>query len=111
MFTILIILLVLMVVGYLSGNQPKRDAVAAVEKQFAVSLEKQRIKVGEVTLNVIFSGSKEGKPIVLLHGYPEFWYAWCGVIPVLVDAGFRVIVPDQRGYNESDKPPDSRCFG
>ena len=58
-----------------------------------------------MTLNVIFSGSKEGKPIVLLHGYPEFWYAWRGVIPVLVDAGFRVIVPDQRGYNESDKPP------
>ena len=37
MFTILIILLVLIVVGYLSGNQPKRNAVAVVEKQFAIS--------------------------------------------------------------------------
>jgi hypothetical protein len=46
-------LLVLILIGDLSGNQPKRNAVAAVEKQFAIPLEKQRINVGEVNLNVI----------------------------------------------------------
>lgn len=110
MLTFLIILLVLILIGYLSGNQPKHNAVAAVEQQFAIPLEKKRINVGEINLNVIFAGPKDGKPILLLHGYPEFWYAWRGVIPVLVDAGFRVIVPDQRGYNESDKPPGASAY-
>jgi pimeloyl-ACP methyl ester carboxylesterase len=41
---------------------------------------------------------------VLLHGFPEFWYGWRKQIPALAEAGCRVIVPDQRGYNLSDKP-------
>jgi len=56
MLNFLTILLVLILIG----NQPKRNAVAAVEKQFAIPLETQRIKVGEVNLNVIFAGPKEG---------------------------------------------------
>jgi pimeloyl-ACP methyl ester carboxylesterase len=43
-------------------------------------------------------------PVVLLHGFPEFWRGWIRQIPALVEAGCRVIVPDQRGYNLSDKP-------
>jgi pimeloyl-ACP methyl ester carboxylesterase len=42
--------------------------------------------------------------VILLHGFPEFWYSWHKQIALLADAGFRVIVPDQRGYNLSDKP-------
>jgi pimeloyl-ACP methyl ester carboxylesterase len=41
---------------------------------------------------------------VLLHGFPEFWYGWKKQIPALVKAGYRVIIPDQRGYNLSSKP-------
>ena len=41
---------------------------------------------------------------MLLHGFPEFWYGWRKQIPALVEAGCRVILPDQRGYNLSDKP-------
>jgi epoxide hydrolase 4 len=43
--------------------------------------------------------------VVLLHGFPEFWYGWRHQIGPLAAAGFRVIAPDQRGYNLSDKPP------
>ena len=39
-----------------------------------------------------------------LHGFPEFWYSWRHQIPALAAAGFRVVVPDLRGYNLSDKP-------
>jgi pimeloyl-ACP methyl ester carboxylesterase len=39
-----------------------------------------------------------------LHGFPEFWYGWRHQIPAFADAGYRVVVPDQRGYNRSDKP-------
>lgn len=49
-------------------------------------------------------GPENGTAVVLLHGFPEFHYGWRHQIPALVTAGFRVIVPDQRGYNLSDKP-------
>ena len=42
---------------------------------------------------------------MLLHGFPEFWYGWRHQLGPLADAGFRVVAPDQRGYNLSDKPP------
>jgi pimeloyl-ACP methyl ester carboxylesterase len=47
----------------------------------------------------------EGPLVVLLHGFPQFWYAWKHQIPALAGAGFRVIAPDLRGYNLSEKPP------
>jgi pimeloyl-ACP methyl ester carboxylesterase len=43
--------------------------------------------------------------VVLLHGFPEFWWTWHAQLRALADAGFRVIVPDQRGFGLSDKPP------
>jgi pimeloyl-ACP methyl ester carboxylesterase len=45
-----------------------------------------------------------GPLVVMLHGFPEFWYAWRHQMPALVQGGFRVIALDQRGYNTSDKP-------
>jgi pimeloyl-ACP methyl ester carboxylesterase len=48
--------------------------------------------------------------VVLLHGFPEFWYAWRYQIPALAAAGFRVVAPDLRGYNTSDKPPRVRDY-
>jgi pimeloyl-ACP methyl ester carboxylesterase len=47
----------------------------------------------------------EGPLVLLLHGFPQFWWSWRYVIPVLADAGFRVVAPDLRGYGASDKPP------
>ncbi len=57
-----------------------------------------------VMLNVAQSGPEDGPLTVLLHGFPEFWYGWKSQIGPLADAGFRVLAPDQRGYNRSDKP-------
>lgn len=45
-----------------------------------------------------------GPLIVLLHGFPEFWYSWRFQIPVLAEQGYRVVAPDLRGYNETEKP-------
>jgi pimeloyl-ACP methyl ester carboxylesterase len=53
----------------------------------------------------------EGPLVVLLHGFPEFWYAWRRQIKALADAGFRVVAPDQRGYNLSDKPEAVAAYG
>jgi epoxide hydrolase 4 len=57
-----------------------------------------------IRLHVVETGPPDGPPVVLLHGFPELWYGWRGQIGPLADAGFRVVVPDQRGYNTSDKP-------
>ena len=68
------------------------------------------IHIGDVTLHVVFTGPADGPPVVLLHGFPEFWYGWRHQIPALANAGYRVIVPDQRGYNLSDKPKRVRDY-
>jgi pimeloyl-ACP methyl ester carboxylesterase len=57
-----------------------------------------------VRLHAVAAGPKDGPAVVLLHGFPEFWYGWRKQIDPLAAAGFRVIVPDQRGYNLSSKP-------
>jgi pimeloyl-ACP methyl ester carboxylesterase len=57
-----------------------------------------------VTLHVARSGPADGPLVVMLHGFPEFWYGWHRQIGPLAEAGFRVLAPDQRGYNLSEKP-------
>lgn len=57
-----------------------------------------------IRLHAVAAGPKDGPVVVLLHGFPEFWYGWRKQIEPLAAAGFRVIVPDQRGYNLSSKP-------
>ena len=69
-----------------------------------MELEHSTIETNGIKLHVVQAGPNSGVPVVLLHGFPEFWYGWRKQIPALVDAGCRVIVPDQRGYNLSDKP-------
>ncbi len=68
------------------------------------NIEKQFVRVGDIQLHVVTAGSMDGEPILLLHGFPEFWYGWHNQIPFLAEQGYRVIAPDQRGYNLSDKP-------
>ncbi len=57
-----------------------------------------------VDLHVACAGPENGDPVVLLHGFPDFWFGWRHQIPALVEAGHRVYVPDRRGVNESDAP-------
>lgn len=72
--------------------------------------ETQYIKTNDIHLHTILAGDPQGEPILLLHGFPEFWYGWRAQIDALAQAGFRVIVPDQRGYNLSDKPPHVKDY-
>ena len=67
-------------------------------------MEKLSFKNGDVILQAVATGPQDGPVVVLLHGFPESWYGWRRQIEPLAAAGFRVIVPDQRGYNLSSKP-------
>ena len=59
----------------------------------------------DVLLFGAVAGPEDGTPVVLLHGFPDFWLGWARQIRPLVEAGCRVLIPDQRGYNRSEKPP------
>lgn len=63
-----------------------------------------------VRLHVVEAGPEDGPLVVLLHGFPEFWYGWRNQIGPLAAGGWRVAVPDQRGYNLSDKPGGIRAY-
>jgi epoxide hydrolase 4 len=67
-------------------------------------METRYIETNGITLHVPQKGPPDGPLAILLHGFPEFWLGWRHQIPALVNAGYRVWVPDQRGYNLSDKP-------
>jgi pimeloyl-ACP methyl ester carboxylesterase len=56
-----------------------------------------------VRLHVAEAG--EGPLVLLLHGFPQFWWTWRAQLPALAAAGFRAVAPDLRGYGASDKPP------
>ncbi len=58
--------------------------------------------LGEVRLHYVARG--EGPLVLLLHGFPEFWYSWRYQIVPLAEAGFRVVAPSMRGYGRSSKP-------
>jgi pimeloyl-ACP methyl ester carboxylesterase len=68
----------------------------------ATGLRDAYADLGEVRLHYVEAG--EGPLVVLLHGFPEFWFSWRFQIPALVAAGFRVVAPDMRGYNLSSRP-------
>jgi pimeloyl-ACP methyl ester carboxylesterase len=62
------------------------------------------IATNGIHLHAVEAGPASGPLLILLHGFPEFWYGWHRQIEPLAAAGFHVVVPDQRGYNLSDKP-------
>ncbi len=64
-------------------------------------IEEKFIETNGIKLHTIIVGS--GEPLILLHGFPDFWYGWKNVILGLKDE-FKLIIPDMRGYNLSDKP-------
>src|SRR5512132_2519695 len=77
----------------------RRASMASVETG---GLRHGYTELGEVRLHYVEAG--EGPLVVLLHGFPEFWFSWRSQISALAAAGFRVVAPDMRGYNLSSRP-------
>src|SRR5262249_55440442 len=89
-----------------TGEDPS-SGVSGTAKQDASELLGSEVRegyaeLGEVRLHYVEAG--DGPLVVLLHGFPEFWYGWRLQIEPLAAAGFRVVAPDLRGYNLSTRP-------
>ena len=69
-----------------------------------VAIEHRDIVTNGVRLHCAIAGPEDGDLVVALHGFPEFWRGMGGVMVALARAGYRVVAPDQRGYNLSEKP-------
>src|SRR4051794_41314621 len=82
--------------------------VTSVLPDVGIELREGYAEVGDVKLHYVEAG--EGPLVVLLHGFPEFWFGWRQQIAPLAAAGFRVVVPDTRGYNLSSKPDDFKDY-
>ena len=61
------------------------------------------VRANGIALHVAEAGS--GPLVLLVHGFPQFWWAWRSQLVALADAGFRAVAVDLRGYGASDKPP------
>jgi epoxide hydrolase 4 len=61
------------------------------------------IRVGDLHMHAVVEGPEDGPLIVMLHGFPEFWYGWRYQIKAFAAAGYRTVAVDQRGYNLTDK--------
>jgi pimeloyl-ACP methyl ester carboxylesterase len=76
--------------------------MSTTEDRTSGELREGYAEIGDQRLHYVEAG--DGPLIVLLHGFPEFWYGWRQQIKPLATAGFRVVAPDMRGYNLSSRP-------
>ena len=81
----------------------------SVLPDIGIELREGYAEVGDQTLHYVEAG--DGPLVVLLHGFPEFWFGWRLQIAPLAAAGFRVVAPDTRGYNLSSKPESFEDYG
>src|SRR6476661_227791 len=87
---------------------PLADAFSSLVPHDGIELRGGYARVGDQTLHYVEAG--DGPLVVLLHGFPEFWFGWRLQIAPLAAAGFRVVVPDTRGYNLSSKPEGFEAY-
>jgi pimeloyl-ACP methyl ester carboxylesterase len=89
-------------------RMPSSATSLSSERLEDVRVQHHFVELDEVTLHCVEAGN--GPLVVLLHGFPEFWYTWRSILPALARAGFRVVAPDMRGYNLSSRPRGLRPY-
>jgi pimeloyl-ACP methyl ester carboxylesterase len=69
-----------------------------------------RTDVGDLTFDVRVDGPEDGRPVLLLHGFPETSASWAAVTPLLTQAGLRTYAPDQLGYSPGARPDEVEAY-
>jgi pimeloyl-ACP methyl ester carboxylesterase len=70
----------------------------------------QQVDVGDLTFDVRVDGPEDGRPVLLLHGFPETSLSWAAVTPKLTAAGLRTYAPDQLGYSPGARPDEVAAY-
>jgi pimeloyl-ACP methyl ester carboxylesterase len=73
-------------------------------------MEHRTLATNGIKLHAVTAGDPDAPLVILLHGFPEFSYAWRKYLPILADAGYLAVAPDQRGFNLSDKPGPTSAY-
>jgi pimeloyl-ACP methyl ester carboxylesterase len=69
-----------------------------------------QVDVGDLTFDVRADGPEDGRPVLLLHGFPETSLSWAAVTPLLTEAGLRTYAPDQLGYSPGARPAEVGAY-
>ena len=80
---------------------PPEESVVLVDGPWS----HRSVTAGGLRFRVAETGPVDGPLVLLLHGFPEFWWSWRSQLVALGAAGFHAVAPDLRGYGASDKPP------
>lgn len=75
-----------------------------------LGMHHQILPVNGIDLSLYSTGPEGGRPVWLLHGFPESWYSWRKQIPALAAAGYRVLVPELRGYGQTSAPEQVEAY-
>src|SRR6267142_1933100 len=94
--------------SYLAAPKPLASTFSSLMPHDRIELREGYAQIGDTNLHYVEAG--DGPLIVLLHGFPEFWFGWRLQIAPLAAAGFRVVVPDTRGYNLASKPDGFEAY-
>lgn len=106
---VLLFPILVLVVMFIYYDPPRRTRHASRDQFSAAKIKTpsatfEMIPTNGIHLHTLCAGDPANPLVILLHGFPEFWKAWELQVDDLVNSGFYVMVPDQRGYNLSSKP-------
>lgn len=74
------------------------------------AISHHQLDVNGISLSLYCAGPEQGRPLWLLHGFPECWHSWRNQIEPLVAAGYRLFIPEMRGYGGSEAPADVKAY-
>jgi pimeloyl-ACP methyl ester carboxylesterase len=86
-------------------GRPGRSTLDGSSVRLSGRWEHRDVSANGIRLHVAECGRPGAPLVVLLHGFPDFWWTWRHQLPALADAGLRAVAVDLRGYGDSDKPP------
>jgi pimeloyl-ACP methyl ester carboxylesterase len=94
-----------------NSTYPRESAASDVSAAHAIpGFRSEAASIGGTRIHYWVGGDPNGQPVLLWHGFLSTGYAWRKVMPVLADAGLAVLVPEMRGFGDSDKPAGTEGY-
>jgi pimeloyl-ACP methyl ester carboxylesterase len=111
---LLVAVLSMLAVGCGGSDTPSDDGTqeeeVAMEESPVEGVTFRNIETNGINMRIAEAGNEDGAVVLLVHGWPESWYSWRHQITALADAGYRVVVPEMRGYGKTDAPEDVESY-